>query len=81
MPKKQDPQAVAALENFVPGGWEGIQAAQQGKPFRGRIDLSKPAKSPATDKDRALLAEHGAAGLRARGLWGPLDRLCLPFSE
>ena len=42
------------------------------------VDLSKPAKKPATDKDKALLAEHGEAGLRAMGYYGVLDRLNLP---
>lgn len=82
MKHKQDPQAVAALETFIPGGWEAIQAAQQGKPFRpAPIDLSKPARKPATDNDRALLVEHGAGGLRALQLWGVLDRLGIPFSS
>lgn len=63
--------------------WEKIQRGQQGdkRALSGPpIDLSKPAKKPATDQDRALLAEHGEAGLRERGLYGVLDRLNLPFS-
>jgi len=58
--------------------WEYIQAGQQGKPMLSPVDLSKPAKKPATDKDKALLAEHGEAGLRAMGYYGVLDRLNLP---
>lgn len=78
---KQDAKAVQALESFIPGGWEAIQAAQQGKPFRpAPIDLSKPAKKPATDKDRELLAQFGADGLRERQMFGVLDRLNLPFA-
>lgn len=80
--RKQDAASVAALANFVPGGWEGIQAAQQGRPIRlAPIDLSKPGKRPATDADRAALAAHGASGLRERRLFGILDRLNLPFTD
>lgn len=62
--------------------WEEIQAGQQGdmRAMRGSVDLSKPAKRPATEKDHALLAEHGADGLRRLGMFGVLDRLNLPFN-
>lgn len=76
---KQDPQAVASLSSLVVGGWEAIQAAQQGHAMHRPIDTSKPAKRPATDADRALLAQHGEAGLRERGMFGVLDRLNLPL--
>jgi hypothetical protein len=78
---KQDEQAVRALDSFILGGWDAIQAKQQGVSLRpAPIDLSKPAKRAETDKDRALLAELGEQGLRERQLFGVLDRLGIPFA-
>ena len=59
--------------------WETIKAVQQRKgTLNHKVDLSKPYVKPApTDDDRALLAEHGADGLRAMGFMGVLDRLGL----
>lgn len=59
--------------------WEQIKAKQQGERV-APIDLSKPAKKPATDKDKALFAQHGEQGLRKLELWGVIDRLGLPLS-
>ena len=62
------------MQNDIFGySWSDIQRAQQG----GR--LSRPIvrkESPSvTDQDRALLAQHGADGLRALQYFGTLDRL------
>jgi hypothetical protein len=59
--------------------WDAIQSIQQGTYRAAPINLSMPSKRPATDKDRALLAEHGEQGLRDRQLYGVLDRLNLPM--
>ena len=64
----------------MPGGWESIQAKQQGTYRPAPIDLSKPSKKLATDKDKALLTQHGAQGLRDLGLYGVLNRLDIPFN-
>lgn len=56
--------------------WEDIQAMQQKRYVHPKLDLSKPAKVPPTDADRALLAEHGSIeALEAAGLFGVADRL------
>ena len=39
------------------------------------VDLSGDGKTPATDRDRELLAEHGIDGLKAMGFYGVIDRL------
>lgn len=73
------------MENTIFGySWGQIKSVQQGgKSLTSeKIDLSKPAKKPATDKDRELLALHGENGLREMGMFGVLDRLNLPlFAE
>lgn len=73
---KQDTNAISALDSFVLGGWETIQAMQQGKRFPA-IDTTKPSKRSATDEDLKALAQHGADGLRTLGKFGVLDRLNL----
>ena len=56
--------------------WETIQRAQRGEDWRPKIDSTKPAKAPATDSDRALLAQYGSLdALKAVGLHGVADRL------
>ena len=55
--------------------FEDIRRAQQGGRLCRAIDLHNPAISQASDSDRALLAEHGAQGLRDRGFFGTIDRL------
>ena len=56
--------------------WEAIQRAQRGGRLHTPLDTSKPAKAPATDADRALLAQHGTLeALEAAGLFGVADRL------
>lgn len=52
--------------------WNEIQVMQQGGPAR-KVDFG-PAPE-ATAGDRALLAEYGVAGLKAKGFWGVIDRL------
>jgi hypothetical protein len=57
--------------------WEQIKRAQRGGRLSDPIDISKPAKQDPTEKDRSLLQQHGAEGLRMLGLFGVLDRLNL----
>lgn len=52
--------------------WDEIQVMQQGGPARKVVFGPKPV---ATDGDRALLAEYGVEGLKAKGFWGVIDRL------
>ena len=52
--------------------WSDIQVMQQGGPTR-KVDFG-PAPE-ATPGDRALLAEYGVEGLKAKGFWGVIDRL------
>ncbi len=52
-----------------------IKRAQQGGRLCRVIDLDSPAMMQVSDSDRALLAEHGAQGLRDRGFFGTIDRL------
>ena len=55
--------------------WDQIQAAQQGKPFRTYVDLSKPVNNAPTAEDLALLEKHGMDGLKALQYFGTIDRL------
>lgn len=52
--------------------WNEIQVMQQGGPAR-KVDFG-PAPE-ATDRDRAMLAEFGIEGLKAKGFFGVIDRL------
>lgn len=52
--------------------WDEIQVMQQGGPAR-KVDFGP--KPEATAGDKALLAEHGVAGLRRMQYWGVIDRL------
>lgn len=55
--------------------FEDISRAQQGGRLCRAIDLNNPTTNQVRDGDRALLAEHGAQGLRDRGFFGTIDRL------
>ena len=52
--------------------WDEIQVMQQGGQAR-KVDF-EPAPE-ATDRDRAMLAEFGIEGLKAKGFFGVIDRL------
>ena len=52
--------------------WEEIQVKQQGGKARKVDFVPKP---EATDGDRAMLAEFGIEGLKAKGFFGVIDRL------
>ena len=55
--------------------FDDIKRAQQGGRLCREIDLNAPAMRQVSDSDRALLAEHGAQGLRDRGFFGTIERL------
>lgn len=60
--------------------WEEIRQAQQGGKLSRTISSSGE-KLKATEKDLALLAEHGAEYLYDQQLWGVIDRLGLPLTK
>jgi len=53
--------------------WGDIQRAQQGGRLGSPVHHTEP--QGATDADKALLAEHGAQGLRDQQFHGTIDRL------
>ena len=55
--------------------WADIQRAQQGGSLGRPIVPSSADDLQRLDLDRALLAEHGADGLKALGFFGCIDRL------
>jgi hypothetical protein len=57
--------------------WKDIQRAQQSGSLSKPITQFKPEKADATPDDYKLLAELGVDELRARMLFGVLDRLNL----
>lgn len=60
--------------------WEEIQAMQNGTYKPRTVDMSKSGKREPTERDRALLAEHGVAGLLEKKFLGTLDALDLMYS-
>lgn len=52
--------------------WDEIQVMQQGGPAR-KVDFGP--KPTATNTDRAMLAEFGIEGLKAKKFFGVIDRL------
>ena len=63
------------MTNIFGYTWEQIQSAQQGGRLHKTVDSSVSGRSPATDKDRELLAEYGYDGLLKMGFHGVIDRL------
>ena len=63
------------MNDIFDRSWKDIQAMQQGTYTPQAIDISKPAKKPASDNDKALLSKHGINGLKKLGYFGVLDRL------
>ena len=55
--------------------WEDIQRAQRGGRLGRAIQPSAEDDRIRLETDRALLAEHGADGLRDLGFFGCIDRL------
>lgn len=55
--------------------WEDIQRAQRGGRLGRPIQPSAEDDRIRLEADRALLAEHGAEGLKALGYFGCVDRL------
>ncbi len=55
--------------------WADIQRAQQGGKLAKSVDLSRPVDHSLMPGDLELLAQHGIAGLQAKGFWGVVDRL------
>jgi hypothetical protein len=55
--------------------WNQIQDAQQKRPYRERVDLSRSGNPTATPEDIARLHTDGLAKLHADGMYGIIDRL------
>ncbi len=55
--------------------WADIQRAQQGGKLAKPVDLSKPVDRSLMPGDLELFAQHGIAGLQAKGFFGAVDRL------
>lgn len=70
-----DIDSSAPNQTILGYDWDDIQRAQQGGRLSRAVDTMAPINNAPSDADRALLAEHGADGLRFLELWGVIDRL------